>query len=401
MINDALKIIDAALKNSDPYKNVSDALSEKEYPDNLTVIAAGKAACIMAKAAYDKLGSKISKGFVLTKYSHSFPMPEVFDVFEAGHPLPDENSLRHTKTIVDYAKNLTEKDKILFLLSGGASALFELPVISLEKLTDITGQLLRCGADITEINIIRKKFSSVKGGKFAKMCRCPIECLILSDVLGDRIEMIASGPCYSDNSTAQDVDKIISKYNLNIDADFNYNNTIVTNAENKIIGSISMLCSGAKMCAKSLSYNAEIVTTSLAGEAADVGKKIAEYAIEFSEKPHNKTVFIYGGETTVTIKGNGKGGRNQEIALSASIALKNHENILLFSLGSDGTDGPTDAAGGIVDGNSYNKMITAGINPDDYLNNNDSYNALDSIGALIKTGPTGTNVNDITVVIIR
>ena len=219
-------------------------------------------------------------------------MPEVFDVFEAGHPLPDKNSLRHTKKIVDYAKNLTEKDKILFLLSGGASALFELPVISLEKLTDITGQLLRCGADITEINIIRKKISLVKGGKFAKMCRCPIECLILSDVLGDRIEMIASGPCYSDDSTAQDVDKIISKYNLNIDTDFDYNNTIVTNAENKIIGSISMLCNGAKMCAESLGYNAEIVTTSLSGEAADVGKKIAEYAIEFSEKPHNKTVFI-------------------------------------------------------------------------------------------------------------
>ena len=172
MINDALKIIDAALKNSDPYKNVSDALSEKEYPNNLTVIAAGKAACIMAKAAYDILGNKISKGFVLTKYFHSFPMPDVFDVFEAGHPLPDENSLKHTKTIVDYAKNLTEKDTILFLLSGGASALFETPKVSLKELISTTDKLLRCGADITEINIIRKKLSEVKGGKFASAQLC-------------------------------------------------------------------------------------------------------------------------------------------------------------------------------------------------------------------------------------
>ena len=292
MIKDALKIIEAALKNSDPYKNVSDALSAKEYPDNLTVIAAGKAACIMAKAAYDILGCKISKGFVLTKYSHSFPMPEVFDVFEAGHPLPDENSLRHTKTIVDYAKNLTEKDRILFLLSGGASALFESSTVSLKDLINTTDKLLRCGADITEINIIRKKLSEVKGGKFAKMCRCNIECLILSDVLGDRIEMIASGPCCSDNSTADDVCEIINKYNLEFPYNFNTDTTTVTNAENKIIGSISMLCDGAKLCAEKLGYNTKIVTTSLTGEAADVGRKIAEDAIGFSEKPHNKTVFI-------------------------------------------------------------------------------------------------------------
>ena len=401
MINDALKIIDVALKNSDPYKNVSDALSEKEYPPNLTVIATGKAACTMAKAAYDILGNKISKGFILTKYLHSFPMPDVFDVFEAGHPLPDDNSIKYTKTIVDYAKNLTENDRILFLLSGGASALFELSAVSLEELISTTDKLLKCGADITEINIIRKKLSLVKGGKFANMCRCNIECLILSDVLGDRIEMIASGPCCSDNSTADDVSKIINKYNLDLKADFNFDKTTVTNVKNKIIGSISMLCDGAKLCAEKLGYNAEIITTTLTGEAQNVGKEIAEKAIEFSQKPHNKTVFIYGGETTVTVKGNGKGGRNQEIALSASIVLKNQPNIVLFSLGSDGTDGPTDAAGGIATGESYNKMIAAGINPENFLKNNDSYNALDSIGDLIKTGPTGTNVNDITVVIIK
>ena len=395
MINDALKIIDAALKNSDPYKNVTDALSEKEYPDNLTVIAAGKAACTMAKAAYDILGEKINKGFVLTKYFHSFPMPDVFNVFEAGHPLPDENSVKHTKTIVDYAKNLTEEDTILFLLSGGASALFELSAVSLAELISTTDKLLRCGADITEINIIRKKLSEVKGGKFAKMCRCSIECLILSDVLGDRIEMIASGPCCSDNSTADDVSQIINKYSLDLKSDFNFDKTAVTNAENKIIGSLSMLCNGAKICAEELGYNAEIITTSLSGEAQSVGKEIVEKAILFSQKPHSKTAFIYGGETTVTVKGNGKGGRNQEIALSASIALKNQPDILLFSLGSDGTDGPTDAAGGIVDGNTKAILAEKGISIPAVLSENNSNYALAEADALIMTGPTGTNVNDL------
>lgn len=298
-------------------------------------------------------------------------------------------------------KKLTEKDKIIFLLSGGASALFESPVVKLETLIEITDKLLKCGADITEINIIRKKLSTVKGGKFAKMCKCSIDCFILSDVLGDKIEMIASGPCFDDNSTALDVTNIINKYNLDIQIPIDTEKTTVTNAENYIVGSLSMLCDGAKKCAEELGYKTEIVTTSLTGEAGEIGRKIAGDVIAFASEPHEKTVFIYGGETTVTIKGNGKGGRNQEIALSAAIELKNQSDILLFSLGSDGTDGPTDAAGGIISGESYKKMLSAGISPEKYLADNNSYNALKAIDALIVTGPTGTNVNDITVVIIQ
>lgn len=401
MKTDALKIIDAALKASSPYKNVTDALRKRVYSDNITLIAAGKAACTMAEAAYDVLGNKIKKGYIITKYFHSIPMPDVFDVFEAGHPLPDENSVKHTKTIIDAVKKLTEEDKIIFLLSGGASALFESPVIPLDSLIEITDRLLRCGADITEINIIRKKLSAVKGGKFAKMCPCGIDCFILSDVLGDKIEMIASGPCCDDNSTVLDAENIIKKYNLDIDLPCDTGKTKVTNAENHIIGSLAMLCDGAKKCAEELGYKTHIITTSLTGEASATGRKIARDAIEFASQPHKKTVFIYGGETTVTIKGNGKGGRNQEIALSAAIELKNNNDILIFSLGSDGTDGPTDAAGGMADGVSYEKMRSSGISPEEYLEDNNSYNALKEIGELIVTGPTGTNVNDITVVIIQ
>ena len=401
MKTDALKIIDAALKASSPRKNMADALSQRDYADNITLIAAGKAACTMADAAYDVLGDKIRKGYVITKYFHSFPLPDVFEVFEAGHPLPDENSVKHTKTVIDAVKNLTEKDKVIFLLSGGASALFECPVIPLESLIEITEKLLGCGADITEINLIRKKLSAVKGGKFAKMCPCDIDCFILSDVLGDRIEMIASGPCCDDKSTSADAENIIRKYNLDIALPDNMGNTEVTNAKNHIIGSLSMLCDGAKKCAESLGYKTHIVTTSMTGEAYEKGREIARNAIEFAKTPHEKTVFIYGGETTVTIKGKGKGGRNQEIALSAAIELKNTEDILIFSLGSDGTDGPTDAAGGMADGMTYEKMMSAGISPEEYLQDNNSYNALKTIGDIIITGPTGTNVNDITVVIIQ
>lgn len=401
MRNDALKIIDAALKASSPYKNVTDALLQREYTDNITLIAAGKAACKMAKAAYDVLGNKIKKGYIITKYFHSTPMPDVFDVFESGHPLPDENSVKYTEIIINAVKKLTEKDRIIFLLSGGASALFESPVTELETLIEITDKLLKCGADITEINIIRKKLSAVKGGKFANMCKCSIDCFILSDVLGDKIEIIASGPCCDDNSTAQDVTDIINKYNIDIQFPIDAEKTAVKNAENYIIGSLSMLCDGAKKCAEELGYKTHIVTTSLTGEASATGRKIARDAINFASAPHEKSVFIYGGETTVTIKGNGKGGRNQEIALSAAIELKNNKDILIFSLGSDGTDGPTDAAGGMADGHSYEKMRSAGISPEEYLEDNNSYNALKEIGDLIVTGPTGTNVNDITVVIIQ
>lgn len=404
---DAQKIIDAALQSADPVRNVTDALKRQHYNGKLTVVAAGKAACTMAKAACDVLGDQIGTGFALTKYGHAIDLPSVFTVREAGHPLPDENSVRGTEEILSITDKLTAGDTLLFLLSGGASALFESPEIPLDMLRKLTDAMLKCGADITGINTVRKRLSKVKGGKFAKRCRCQIDCIILSDVLGDRTDVIASGPCCNDTSTAEDAEKILLKY-PDVFAGFPEVRRLlrqepvrdVTNARCLIAGNIELLCRGAEACAGSLGYDTRIMTTSLTGEARKQGKQIARDAIAFAAKPHKPTVFLYGGETTVTVTGSGKGGRNQELALAAAIELKGHRGITLFSLGSDGTDGPTNAAGGIVDGETYDAIRLAGLSPESFLQNNDAYHALKVADALLITGPTGTNVNDLTAVLV-
>ena len=403
---DAHKMIEAALRSADPVRNVTDALKRQHYSGSLTVVAAGKAACTMAKAAYDVLGDQIETGFALTKYGHAINVPDVFTVREAGHPLPDENSVRGTEEILTITDQLTADDTLLFLLSGGASALFESPTIPLDTLRKLTDALLKCGADITEINTVRKRLSKVKGGKFAKRCRCKIDCIILSDVLGDRTDVIASGPCCNDTSTTEDAEKILLKY-PEVFADFPEVGSMlrqkpvrdVTNARCLIAGNIELLCRGAEACAELLGYDTHLMTTSLTGEAREQGRRIARDAIAFAAKPHKPTVFLYGGETTVTVTGSGKGGRNQELALAAAIELKGHSGITLFSLGSDGTDGPTDAAGGIADGETYDAIRRAG-SPEEFLRNNDAYHALKAAHALLLTGPTGTNVNDLTAVLI-
>lgn len=402
----AQKMIEAALRSADPVRNVTDALKRQHYSGSLTVVAAGKAACTMAKAAYNVLGDQIETGFALTKYGHAINLPDVFTVREAGHPLPDENSVRGTEEILTITDQLTADDTLLFLLSGGASALFESPAIPLDTLRKLTDALLKCGADITEINTVRKRLSKVKGGKFAKRCRCKIDCIILSDVLGDRTDVIASGPCCNDTSTTEDAEKILLKY-PEVFADFPEVGRLlrqkpvrdVTNARCIIAGNIELLCQGAEACAELLGYDTHLMTTSLTGEAREQGKRIARDAIAFAAKPHKPTVFLYGGETTVTVTGSGKGGRNQELALAAAIELKGHSGITLFSLGSDGTDGPTDAAGGIADGETYDAIRCAG-SPEEFLRNNDAYHALKAAHALLLTGPTGTNVNDLTAVLI-
>lgn len=404
---DAQKLIEAALRSADPVRNVTDTLKRQHYSGSLTVIAAGKAACTMAKAACDVLADQIGTGFALTKYGHAIDLPAVFTVREAGHPLPDDNSVRGTEEILSITDKLTADDTLVFLLSGGASALFESPEIPLSTLRKLTDALLRCGADITELNTVRKRLSKVKGGKFAKRCRCKIDCIILSDVLGDRTDVIASGPCCNDTSTAGDAEKILKKY-PDVFAGFPEVRRLllqepvrdVTNARCIIAGNIELLCRGAAVCAGSLGYDTRLVTTALTGEAKEQGKRIAQDAIAFAAKPHKPTVFLYGGETTVTVTGSGKGGRNQELALAAAIELKGQPGITIFSLGSDGTDGPTDAAGGIVDGTTYDAIRRAGISPEAFLRNNDAYHALKAADALLITGPTGTNVNDLTAVLV-
>lgn len=405
MNNQVQSIIKAALDASDPYENVKHALSGKDYSDGVVVFSVGKAACRMAKAAYDSLGGKIKEGYIITKYGHSLALPDVFEVHEAGHPIPDENTVRYTKEIIKRAERLNESERVLFLLSGGGSSLFECPLITLDEMKSVTDALLKRGADIYEMNTVRKHLSAVKGGRFAEICRCPIDCLVLSDVLGDSPEVIASGPCCADSSTSRDAQRIIDKYNIDlseeaVNAIMRETPKIITNAEISVAGNIKTLCEGAERECEKLGYKAETVSLSLTGEARERGREIAEKAIALSRTVKEKTALIYGGETTVTVKGDGKGGRNQEMALAAAVALRGTKGITFFSLGSDGTDGPTDAAGGVADGSTCEKMINAGLNPIKYLDNNDSYNALKKADSLIVTGPTGTNVNDITGILI-
>lgn len=409
MINDMKKtakdIFLYAVTKANPYTSVFNDVSSKHF-NNPTVIAAGKAAAPMAMGAFDALNGKAESITVLTKYDHiPAGIPDSFVTFEAGHPVPDENGLKATKYIIDKCKTLSEQDELIFLLSGGASALFEYPEVSLNELKDITNELLKSSADITEINTIRKRLSKVKGGKFARGCKAKIYCVILSDVISNDISSVASGPCCADITTCNQAEAIINKYNIHLsDTAEKFIKTetpkAINNVTVSVVGDISILCKSAKEKAESLGFNAQIITDSMTGEAKDRAKEICLYAIDLQNRITAPTALIYGGETTVTVRGSGKGGRNQEMALTAAKFLDKTNGITFLSAGSDGTDGPTDAAGGIVNGSTAEIMKKNGVDIDLELKNNASYNTLKSSGSLLITGATGTNVNDLTLVLI-
>lgn len=407
---DAFKIINKSIESVLPDKAVKEEVEKLNLSGNVYLVAIGKAAWRMAKAAKDFLKDKIEEGIVITKYGHSQGQIEGLKIYEAGHPVPDENTIKATEKVVELVKKLNEKDTLLFLVSGGGSALFELPVeeISLEDLKRTTDLLLKSGANIVEINTIRKHLSQVKGGKFAKLVEpAKIYSLVLSDVLGDRLDSIASGPAYPDSTTVQDVERIVEKYRLNlsehvINALKNETPKELNNVETRIVGSVSKVCENAQEIAKSLGYSTLILTTTLDCEAKEAGSFLASIAKEVKEKnrPLEKPcAIILGGETVVHVRGKGMGGRNQELALSAARGISNYEDVVIVSVGTDGTDGPTDAAGGIVDGMTVQRLEEKGINIEDVIDNNDSYHALQSIDGLVITGPTGTNVNDLTFIL--
>lgn len=398
-------IINAAINAVLPDEAVKRALSGKEFSGKVILVAIGKAAWQMAKAAEDYLGDKIDKGVVVTKYEHVKGDINRCVCIEAGHPVPDENSFKGTQEAIDAVSNLSVNDTVLFLISGGGSALFEKPLIPGEELQDITNQLLACGADIVEINIVRKRLSAVKGGKFAKICEpAQVYAIVLSDILGDPLDMIASGPACPDTSTCEDADKIIAKYNIRLSDKAKELMNIETpkqldNVTTQINGSVRQLCSAVeKECVK-YGYEPVMLTDQLCCQAKEAGSFLASIA-----KTHinsgRKMAFIAGGETVVNLTGHGKGGRNQEIALAASSAISGLSNVAVFSVGSDGTDGPTDAAGGYVDSDTHMELKKLGIDEYEVLKENDAYHALEKVGGLIKTGPTGTNVNDVAVVLI-
>ena len=401
----ANKIIDDAIRSALPDEAVKRALQGRDLPEKITLVAIGKAAWQMAKAACDQLGSKIEKGIVITKYGHAKHPIDRITLYEAGHPVPDENSYRATAAAIEMVSGLTSDDLVLFLISGGGSALFEKPLICEAEMADITKQLLSCGADITKINTIRKRLSAVKGGKFAEICApAKVLSIVLSDIIGDPLDMIASGPAYPDSATTEDALEIVEAYGLRLSEDALAALKIPTpkqlhNVETLITGSVTQLCLSAANTCRNLGIEPRILTASLSCTAREAGSFLSSIA-QYHQKTDHPVAYILGGETVVKLTGSGKGGRNQELALSAAEGIADIPNAAVFSVGSDGTDGPTDAAGGYVDGSTKALLLSQGIRIADVLQNNDAYHALEKANGLIITGPTGTNVNDLTVLLL-
>lgn len=399
-------IIKAAIEAVMPDEAVKRALKGQHFPGRVLLVAAGKAAWQMAKAAYDCMGDVIEDGVIVTKYDHVKGPISHFTCVEAGHPVPDENSFSGTQQALDLVSGLTDQDTVLFLLSGGGSALFEKPQIAGEELQDITGQLLACGADIVEMNTIRKRLSLVKGGRFAEACApAHVFSIVLSDILGDPLDMIASGPACPDSSTCEQAKAIAAKYHLKLSdqaASCLERETPKTldNVTTQITGSVRQLCAAAAEACTALGYEPVLLTDQLSCQAKEAGSFLASILRTHAGSGRN-LAFLAGGETVVQLTGHGKGGRNQELALSAASGLDGLRHAAVFSVGSDGTDGPTDAAGGYADGDTCSELKAQGIDIYQTLLENDAYHALQKSGGLIITGPTGTNVNDVAVALLH
>ena len=375
---DADYIVKEAIRRVLPDEAVAAALKGKSFGSGrLYLVAAGKAAWQMAKTAVELLEDRLEKGIVITKYDHVKGALPRISCYEAGHPVPDENSVLATQAALDMVADLQEGDTVLFLLSGGGSALFEKPLISGEELSDIT-----------------------------KQCEpAKVYSIVLSDILGDPLDMIASGPAYPDSSTCEQALAITDKYRLQLSEqamELLHQETPkkLHNVTTEITGSVRNLCLAAKEACEALGYEAFILTDQLECVAREAGIFLGDIA-----KSHQGTekslAFIAGGETVVHLTGHGKGGRNQELALAAATVIDGLKNTAVFSVGSDGTDGPTDAAGGYSDHDTARLLSEKKINIFQVLQENDAYHALKETGGLIMTGATGTNVNDVAVVLVK
>lgn len=405
--NDAQLIIDAAIKAALPDSAVKKALEGHEFlGGKLLLIAIGKAAWSMAKTACDILSDRIDDGVVITKYDHAKGNLPHVRIYEAGHPVPDANSFKATEEAIKLVQGLTSEDTVLFLISGGGSALFERPLIGNEMLENLTKELLASGANIVEMNTIRKRLSAVKGGKFAKLCEpARVFSVVLSDIIGDPLDMIASGPAYPDNSTSEQAREILKRYGITVSMEIDELLSIepiheLNNVTTEITGSVTQLCEAARRTCEELGYEPIVLTSSLSCEAREAGSFLASIAQHYRHT-EKSLAFIAGGETVVHLKGNGLGGRNQELALASAVGIADLEDVAIFSIGSDGTDGPTDAAGGYVDSNTQKVLLEKGVSLFHTLEQNNAYYALQACDGLIMTGPTGTNVNDLSVLLIK
>jgi len=429
----AADIFHAVLKAIDPYWLIKERIDhirsiyrEGNY-GKLYLISFGKAAYPMTKAVSDFADDLLTKGIMITKYGH---VPEAgvshkIEVFEAAHPVPDIQGVLATERVIGLLEKADSATLVVCLISGGGSALLVAPHkdISLAEKQQITQLLLKAGANIQELNTVRKHLSRIKGGRLAEIAYpARVLSLILSDVIGDPLDVIASGPTSPDQTTFQDALKVIKRYDLGNKISENARLILIRGAtgeiaetpkegnpvfawvQNIIVGSNKKAVETAKREAEGQGYQAAVISAELQGEARDAATWLARKAIEarrgLAGGSQGKICLISGGETTVTVRGNGMGGRNTELSLAFAQEIKGMKGITLLSAGTDGTDGPTDAAGAIVDGGTIERAEAAGINPGDYLKNNDSYHFFKSAGGLFITGPTGTNVMDLQIILL-
>jgi len=425
MREDALDILSAAFEAADPYIAVNVCVSNSgieikdekiDYSDfeNIYLAGFGKAAIGMAQAVCDV--TNITKGFVITNDPNNSVKNENVKTIVGGHPIPNQQSVDGADQVMELVKGCNDKDLLIVLISGGGSALLCMPRIPLNDLQQTTDLLLKSGANINEINSIRKHLSFVKGGQLAASAPCKIVSLIISDIVGDPMEFIASGPTYPDSTTFGNAQETLKKYNLwkqlpvtvkNIIADGinakipetpKKGDPVFDNVNNFIVANNEIACKAAETKARDLGYNKTmLLTTALTGEARDMGKYLIDKAQNHYTEGNN-IVFISGGETTVTIKGDGKGGRNQEMVLAGAEMLID-ENMVFASFATDGIDGKSDAAGAVADGFTLTKACEQRLDFDQFLQNNDSYGFFKHLEDLLMTGPTGTNVMDIQVII--
>lgn len=434
--SDAVSIFEAGLEAVDPVNAVKTHLRRtddklelqgsiydlSEY-ENVYVVGMGKAAASMAKAVEDILGDRLSAGIVNVKYGHTAPLTKV-KVNEAGHPVPDERGIKGTQEIIELLKTTGKDDLVICLISGGGSALLPFPAegLSLGDKQDLTKALLESGATIHEINALRKQSSQVKGGRLARLAYpSTLISLILSDVIGDDLDVIASGPTVPDTHSFEDCRHILDKYGLKgkvpgrvveyiekgcrgeAEETPKPTDPIFKRTRNAIVGSNILAVTAAREKASALGYNSLILSTFIHGETEEVAKvhtAIAREIISSGNPVKKPACIVSGGETTVTIEGKGEGGRNQEFVLAAAIDIDGLRDVVVLSGGTDGTDGPTDAAGAVADGTTIKRAQETGLNAYEYLCENNSYNFFKPLGDLLITGPTNTNVMDLRLVLV-
>ena len=437
----ARRIFSAAVSSVDPSKRLKESIriekdhlyikmdeySEKVFElklfKRIFLIGTGKASASMAQAIEKIFGDRITKGVITTKYGHLLPLKKT-EVIECGHPIPDENGIKGAKEILSVLKKSGPEDLVIFVLSGGGSALLPLPTdgITLEEKQEVTQLLLDCGADIKEINTIRKHISQIKGGWLAKWAYpSTVIGFILSDVVGDQLDVIGSGPTVPDRSTFEGAWEILRKYDLlkeisptvekylllgkegNVEETPKPGDVAFKKVYNHLIGSNILALHAAEKEASSLGFHTLILSSSIVGETREAARFHSAIAKEviFSGNPVPRPAcIISGGETTVTIKGNGLGGRNQEFALAGALEISGLEKVVLLSGGTDGTDGPTDASGAVADHTTVHRAESMGLDPKAHLENNNAYPFFQSLGDLLITGPTHTNVMDVRILLV-